>query len=93
MGSPQVSIGLDSVGGSIMSDFTRDNQDKLMATLFVEYKDSGRKDANGRAILVKDEKVINVAKFLLALVANFVLPVSVIQRKLVNYLYYYALVH
>ncbi|QBY44913.1 hypothetical protein ArsFIN_35000 [Arsenophonus nasoniae] len=62
MGSPQVSIGLDSVGGSIMSDFTRDNQDKLMATLFVEYKDSGRKDANGRAILVKDEKVINVAR-------------------------------
>ncbi|HGJ5868613.1 protein translocase subunit SecD [Arsenophonus nasoniae] len=62
MGSPQVSIGLDSVGGSIMSDFTRDNQDKLMATLFVEYKESGRKDANGRAILVKDEKVINVAR-------------------------------
>ncbi|WGL94608.1 protein translocase subunit SecD [Arsenophonus nasoniae] len=62
MGSSQVSIGLDSVGGSIMSDFTRDNQDKLMATLFVEYKDSGRKDANGRAILVKDEKVINVAR-------------------------------
>lgn len=62
MGSPQVSIGLDSAGGSIMSDFTRDNQDKLMATLFVEYKDSGRKDANGRAILVKDEKVINVAR-------------------------------
>lgn len=62
MVSPQVSIGLDSAGGSIMSDFTRDNQDKLMATLFIEYKDSGRKDANGRAILVKDEKVINVAR-------------------------------
>ncbi|MFS1537525.1 MAG: protein translocase subunit SecD [Candidatus Phlomobacter fragariae] len=62
MGSPQVSIGLDSAGGSIMSDFTRDNQDKLMATLFVEYKDNERKDANSRAILVKDEKVINVAR-------------------------------
>ena len=62
VGNLQVSIGLDSVGGSIMSDFTRDNQDKLMATLFVEYKDSGRKDVNGRAILVKDEKVINVAR-------------------------------
>ena len=36
-GAPQVSISLDSSGGSIMSDFTRDNQDKLMATLFVEY--------------------------------------------------------
>ncbi len=42
-GQPQVSISLDSAGGSIMSDFTRDNQDKLMATLFVEYKDSGKK--------------------------------------------------
>ena len=61
-GYPQVSISLDSAGGSIMSDFTRDNQDKLMATLFVEYKDSGKKDAAGRAILVKDEKVINAAR-------------------------------
>ncbi|MGV2469867.1 protein translocase subunit SecD, partial [Bacillus subtilis] len=47
-GYPQVSIGLDSPGGSNMADFTRDNQDKLMATLFVEYKDSGKKDAAGR---------------------------------------------
>ncbi|KLN96478.1 SecD family protein-export membrane protein [Moellerella wisconsensis ATCC 35017] len=62
MGAPQVSIGLDSSGGTIMSDFTRDNQDKLMAALFVEYKDSGKKDAAGRSILVKDEKVINVAR-------------------------------
>lgn len=42
-GAPQVSIGLDSAGGSVMSDFTRDNQGKQMATLFVEYKDSGKK--------------------------------------------------
>ncbi|EKT54321.1 protein translocase subunit SecD [Providencia burhodogranariea] len=60
-GAPQVSISLDNAGGSIMSDFTRDNQGKLMATLFVEYKDSGKKDAEGRSILVKDEKVINAA--------------------------------
>ncbi len=32
-----------------------------MATLFVEYKDSGKKDANGRAVLVKQEEVINIA--------------------------------
>ncbi|MGP1956914.1 MAG: protein translocase subunit SecD [Arsenophonus sp. NC-PE1-MAG3] len=62
MGRPQVSISLDSSGGSIMSDFTRNNQDKLMATLFVEYKDSRRRDANGRIILIKDESVINVAR-------------------------------
>ncbi|MCW1876134.1 protein translocase subunit SecD [Erwinia sp. INIA-01] len=58
---PQVNISLDSAGGNIMSNFTKDSVGKAMATLFVEYKDSGKKDANGRAILVKQEEVINVA--------------------------------
>jgi preprotein translocase subunit SecD len=58
---PQVNISLDSAGGNIMSNFTKDNIGKPMATLFVEYKDSGKKDANGRAVLVKEEEVINVA--------------------------------
>lgn len=62
MNDPQVGITLDSTGGFTMSDFTRNNQYKLMATLFVEYKDSGKKDANGHIILVKDEKVINIAR-------------------------------
>lgn len=57
----QVNISLDSAGGSAMSNFTKDNIGKPMATLFVEYKDSGKKDANGRAVLVKQEEVINVA--------------------------------
>ncbi|MFS2222430.1 protein translocase subunit SecD [Pantoea sp. B65] len=58
---PQVNISLDGAGGNIMSNFTKDNIGKPMATLFVEYKDSGKKDANGRAILEKQEEVINVA--------------------------------
>ncbi|EFU5017615.1 protein translocase subunit SecD [Salmonella enterica] len=58
---PQVNISLDSAGGNIMSSFTKDNIGKPMATLFVEYKDSGKKDANGRAVLVKQEEVINIA--------------------------------
>ncbi|WBF44569.1 MULTISPECIES: protein translocase subunit SecD [Serratia] len=58
---PQVNISLDSAGGNSMSNFTKDNIGKPMATLFVEYKDSGKKDANGRAVLVKQEEVINVA--------------------------------
>ncbi|BDH46846.1 protein translocase subunit SecD [Salmonella enterica subsp. enterica serovar Choleraesuis] len=58
---PQVNISLDSAGGNIMSNFTKDNIGKPMATLFVEYKDSGKKDATGRAILAKQEEVINVA--------------------------------
>ncbi|WP_421507889.1 protein translocase subunit SecD [Erwinia rhapontici] len=58
---PQVNISLDSAGGNIMSNFTKDSVGKAMATLFVEYKDSGKKDANGRSILEKQEEVINVA--------------------------------
>ncbi|NKI75005.1 protein translocase subunit SecD [Dickeya sp. CFBP 2040] len=58
---PQVNISLDSAGGNMMSNFTKDNIGKPMATLFVEYKDSGKKDANSRAILEKEEEVINVA--------------------------------
>ena len=58
---PQVNISLDSAGGNAMSNFTKDNIGKPMATLFVEYKDSGKKDANGRAILAKQDEVINVA--------------------------------
>lgn len=58
---PQVNISLDGSGGTTMSNFTKDNIGKLMVTLFVEYKDSGKKDANGRAILEKQEEVINVA--------------------------------
>ncbi|UAY97345.1 protein translocase subunit SecD [Dickeya dadantii] len=58
---PQVNISLDIAGGNAMSNFTKDNIGKPMATLFVEYKDSGKKDANGRAILEKQEEVINVA--------------------------------
>lgn len=58
---PQVNITLDRVGGSTMSNFTKDNIGKLMATLFVEYKDSGKKDANSRTIFAKQEKVINIA--------------------------------
>ncbi len=58
---PQVNISLDSAGGSAMSNFTKDNIGKPMATLFVEYKDSGKKDASGKPILEKQEEVINVA--------------------------------
>ncbi|MDX7987422.1 protein translocase subunit SecD [Xenorhabdus sp. 12] len=60
-GYPQVNISLDSAGGTAMSNFTKDNLQKPMATLFVEYKDSGKKDATGRALLVKKEEVINIA--------------------------------
>ncbi|UDG79839.1 protein translocase subunit SecD [Candidatus Steffania adelgidicola] len=58
---PQVNISLDSAGGKIMSQFSKNNIDKMMATLFVEYKNSGKKDLSGRFILTKQEEVINIA--------------------------------
>ncbi|MEA9445470.1 protein translocase subunit SecD [Candidatus Fukatsuia symbiotica] len=67
----QVNISLDSEGGSIISNFTKDNIGRPMATLFVEYKDSGKKDANGRTILVKQEEVINIATIQSRLGNNF----------------------
>lgn len=58
---PQVNISLDSRGTSTMLNFTKYNIGKLLATLFVEYKDTGKQDTDGRAILVKQEEVINIA--------------------------------
>ena len=58
---PEVNISLDGAGGSIMSDFTLKNLKKPMATMFVEYKDSGRKNAEGRTIMTRHEEVINIA--------------------------------
>ncbi|WP_439239562.1 protein translocase subunit SecD [Lonepinella sp. BR2919] len=59
--TPQVSVSLDSEGGEIMANTTRQNLKKPMATLYVEYKDNGKKDENGKAILEKNAEVINVA--------------------------------
>ncbi|MDO6687313.1 MULTISPECIES: protein translocase subunit SecD [unclassified Agarivorans] len=58
---PQVNISLDSQGGSKMAGFTKDNVGQSMATLFIEYKPTGEKDAEGKSILQRQEEVINVA--------------------------------
>ena len=60
-GRPQVNISLDSEGGNIMSEATKTAIGKPMATVYSEYKDSGKKDADGKSILNKHEEVINVA--------------------------------
>ncbi|WP_439240747.1 protein translocase subunit SecD [Lonepinella sp. BR2474] len=59
--TPQVSVSLDSEGGEIMANTTKLNLKKPMATLYVEYKDNGKKDENGKTILEKNAEVINVA--------------------------------
>lgn len=60
-GGTQVSVTLDAEGGDIMSQITKLNLKKPMATLYVEYKDSGKKDANGKVVLEKHAEVISVA--------------------------------
>ncbi|NQZ80966.1 MAG: protein translocase subunit SecD [Colwellia sp.] len=58
---PQVNIDLDSAGGSRMSNVTKNNIGKPMATVFIEYKPTDRKDAEGNTIFEKIEEVISVA--------------------------------
>ena len=60
-GFPQVNISLDSKGGSKMSNATKDNIGKPMATVFIEYKSTGERDQEDKLIFEKHEEVINVA--------------------------------
>lgn len=58
---PQVNIKLDGKGGNKMARATKDNIGQPMATVFIEYKNSGEVDEHGKVKLVKHEEVINVA--------------------------------
>lgn len=58
---PQVNISLDSAGGSKMSNGTKSNIGKPMATVFIEYKPTGKKDAEGNLLFDKQQEVISVA--------------------------------
>ncbi|GIU14382.1 protein translocase subunit SecD [Shewanella glacialipiscicola] len=70
---PQVSINLDAKGGTIFSDVTKDNIGKPMATLFIEYKDSGERNADGSVKMHKIQEVISVATIQARLGRNFVI--------------------
>ena len=58
---PQVNISLDSAGGSKMSNGTKSNIGKPMATVFIEYKPTDRRDLEGNLIFEKVQEVISVA--------------------------------
>lgn len=58
---PQVNIDLDAKGGNSMSAATKNAIGKPMATVFIEYKPTDKKDANGRTILEKKQEVVSVA--------------------------------
>ncbi|MBR9727451.1 protein translocase subunit SecD [Shewanella intestini] len=70
---PQVSINLDAKGGSIFSNVTKNNVGKPMATLFIEYKDSGDRNEDGSVKMTKIEEVISVATIQQRLGRNFVI--------------------
>ncbi len=70
-GRPQVNISLDSEGGNKMAAFSKKNIGKLMATVFAEYKDSGKRNKEGKVILSKHEEVINQATIQSALGRSF----------------------
>lgn len=60
---PEVSINLDSVGGDIMSKFTKDHIGSPMATNFIEYKvvDDPNATPGSKPKFRKVEQIINVA--------------------------------
>jgi len=60
-GRPQVNIDLDAKGGNSFSAATKDAIGKSMATVFIEYKPTDKKDAAGKTVLVKKEEVVSVA--------------------------------
>ena len=70
---PQVAINLDAKGGNIFSNVTKDNIGKPMATLFIEYKDTGDKNSDGSVKMKKIEEVISVATIQARLGRNFVI--------------------
>lgn len=78
-GRPQVNISLDSRGGTIMSNFTKDNIGKPMGTNFIEYVVVPSNDPNApkpgesnyKPKFKKIERMINVATIQSRLGSNF----------------------
>ncbi|MFT6898534.1 MAG: preprotein translocase subunit SecD [Paraglaciecola sp.] len=70
-GVPQVNISLDSKGGSKMSQFTKDSIGKPMATVFIEYKPTGERDAKDKLIFEAKREVISIATIQARLGSSF----------------------
>lgn len=72
-GGAQVSIRLNNEGAKLISDATKSAIGQAMATVYSEYKDSGRKDENGKIILRKVDEIANVATVQARLGSSFVI--------------------
>jgi preprotein translocase subunit SecD len=70
-GVPNVSIDLDSKGGAKWSKATKENIQKPMATVFIEYKATDERDANGKLVFEKKEEIISVATIQAQLGSSF----------------------
>ncbi len=68
---PEVNISLDSAGGSKMSNGTKSNVGKPMATVFIEYKPTDKRDVEGNIIFEKVQEIISVATIQSRLGKNF----------------------
>ncbi len=60
-GLPKVSISLDSEGGNKMKRFTKRAVGQPMAVVFIEFKSTDERDAEGKLIFEKKREVISVA--------------------------------
>lgn len=83
---PQVNVVLDSAGGAQMSQITRENLKKQMATMYVEYLPVERLDADGnvQTVVEKRETVVNSATIQSQFGSNFqitgVTPINRAQK-------------
>lgn len=70
-GGAQVNIRLNSEGATLISNATKSAIGQPLATVYSEYKDSGRKNAEGKPILRKVNEVANVATIQARLGSSF----------------------
>lgn len=70
-GRPQVSIRVDSEGGSKMSKGTKTNIGKPMATVFIEYKPLRDRTPDGKLKFEKKSRIISVATIQAQLGSSF----------------------
>ncbi|TRW48109.1 protein translocase subunit SecD [Aliidiomarina halalkaliphila] len=68
---PQVNITLDSAGGRLMTQATRGNVGRPMATVFIEFLATGEITDEGRIAFERVEEVVSVATIQAVLGSNF----------------------
>ncbi|RUO29127.1 protein translocase subunit SecD [Aliidiomarina sanyensis] len=68
---PQVNITLDSAGGRLMTQATRGNVGRPMATVFIEFLATGETTEDGRIAFERIEEVVSVATIQAVLGSNF----------------------